>query len=216
MTTTTNEPGTDSNPVRLQEAAGSVADSAGQAAEKQASRAMIQASESLDQVAQALRDTGNQMRQDRPELANLADTGAERIDQLSSYVREHDVRGVIDDAEQVARRQPAVLIAGGLALGLILGRVLRSGAEPMGQSMGRQWSGSTTQPRRSADDGLTDVYLPSDYQPVGAGAATSGSATTSPSRMSSTSETGSRSSTRSGGSSRSSRSKTQTASRSGS
>jgi ElaB/YqjD/DUF883 family membrane-anchored ribosome-binding protein len=210
MSTTTNEPGMENSPVRLQEAAGSVADSASQAAQQQASRAMSRAGDTLYGVAQALRDAGNQMRQERPEVANLADAGAERIDQLSNYVREHDVRSVVDDAEQLARRQPAVVIAGGLALGLIVGRVLRSGAEPQPQqSTTRDWSGMATRPAGGADD-LSDLYESSGYDAVGAGTATSRSAV---SRGAGTS--GNRSTTRSGGSSPSSRSKTASVTQSG-
>jgi ElaB/YqjD/DUF883 family membrane-anchored ribosome-binding protein len=135
MTTDTTQRSTDgsspSSPARLQEAAGGIADSASHAAESQASMAMDRAGDALEQVAQAIRDTGNQLRQQRPEIAAVADTGAQRIDQLSTYLRQHDARDLVDDAERFARQQPAVVIGGGLALGLILGRLLRSGAEPM-------------------------------------------------------------------------------------
>jgi ElaB/YqjD/DUF883 family membrane-anchored ribosome-binding protein len=222
MSTMSSEPGTDNAPVRLQEAAGSIADSAGQAAEAQASRAMTRAGDSLGDVAQVLHDTGNRMRDERPEIADLVETGAQRVDQLSAYVRETDVRGVIDDAEAFARRQPAVVIAGGLAIGLLVGRVLRSGAEP---SRG-QWSGGTSDTQhfgggdqrwsRSSVTGMTDA-LPTD--PAGSTGMT-GTATSRTSEPTTTS-TG-RTSVRSRGSSTgstgstSSRSRSRTTSSSGS
>lgn len=147
-------PSTTSSPARLQEAASDIADSAGQAAQNQASVAMQRTGETLQQVAEAIRDTGNQLRGDRPEIAGVADTAAQRIDQLASYVREHDARDLIDEAERFARRQPAVVIGGGLALGLIVGRLLRSGAEPMDTGNGwhsgmstSRWTGDATGPR---------------------------------------------------------------------
>ena len=155
MTTDTTQRSTNgsssssSSPARLQEAASGVADSAGQAAQTQASMAMDRAGEALEQVAQAIRDTGDQLRQERPEIAGIADTGAQRIDQLSMYLRQHDARALIDDAEQFARRQPAIVIGGGLALGLLVGRLLRSGAEPMTGS-GQGWQSGYTGSGRSA------------------------------------------------------------------
>jgi ElaB/YqjD/DUF883 family membrane-anchored ribosome-binding protein len=138
-----------SAPARLQEAAGGIADSAGQAAQSQASVAMNRAGEALEQVAQAIRDTSNQLRQERPEIAGVAETGAQQIDQLSMYLRQHDAHALIDDAERFARRQPAIVIGGGLALGLIVGRLLRSGAEPMTKG-GQSWQSGTNGSGRSA------------------------------------------------------------------
>jgi len=132
---------TTSSPARLQEAASDIADSAGQAAQTQASAAMQRAGETLEQVATAVRDASNQMRSDQPQIAGIAETAAQRIDQLATYVRERDARELMDDAEQFARRQPAIVIGGGLAIGLIVGRLLRSGAEPM--SGGNGWSSGT-------------------------------------------------------------------------
>jgi len=132
---------TTSSPARLQEAASDIAESAGQAAQTQASAAMQRAGDTLEQVATAVRDTGNQLRGDQPQIAGIADTAAQRIDQLATYIRERDAAAMIDDAERFARRQPAIVIGGGLALGLIVGRLLRSGAEPMDAGAG--WRSGT-------------------------------------------------------------------------
>ncbi len=144
---------TTSSPVRLQEAAGEIADSAGSAAETQASAAMQRTGQALHEVAGAIRGAGNQLRSDRPEIAGVAATAADRVDQLASYVGDHDARDVLDDAEQLARRQPVVVIGAGLALGLVVGRLLRSGAEPMAPGNGSQtvrrgttgWNGTETE-----------------------------------------------------------------------
>ena len=125
-----------SSPEKLQEAASGVVQSAGQAAETQASRAMDRAGDALEQVARALRDTSNSLRQERPEIAGIAETGAQRVDEVGLYLRQHDIREVVEEAERFARRQPALVLGGGLAVGLILGRILRSGAEPQPGSGG--------------------------------------------------------------------------------
>ena len=123
---------------RLQKAATGLADQATRTAEAQASNMMTKAGETLDQVARAIRDAGQGLREERPEIAGIADTTAQRIQEASMYLREHEAREVIDSVEDYARRQPAVVIAGGLALGLLAGRFLRSGAPPeMGASGNR-------------------------------------------------------------------------------
>jgi ElaB/YqjD/DUF883 family membrane-anchored ribosome-binding protein len=120
---------------RLQQAATGLADQASRTAEAQASNMMTKAGETLDQVARAIRDAGQGLREERPEIAGMADTTAQRIQDASTYLREHEAREVMGSVQEYARRQPAVVIAGGLALGLLAGRFLRSGTQPqMGAS----------------------------------------------------------------------------------
>jgi ElaB/YqjD/DUF883 family membrane-anchored ribosome-binding protein len=111
---------------RLQQAAGTLADQAGRTAEAKASTAMDQLGQALEQVAQAAREAGESLRSQRPELASVAETAADKVTEASQYLREHDAREVVATAEDVARRQPALVIAGGFALGLLAGRLLRS------------------------------------------------------------------------------------------
>jgi len=115
---------------RLQQAATGLADQASRTAEAQASNMMTKAGETLEQVARAVRDAGEGIRQERPEIAGIADTTAQRMQDASTYLRDHEAREVIDAAQEFARKQPAVIVAGGLALGLLAGRFLRSGAPP--------------------------------------------------------------------------------------
>src|SRR5829696_1281131 len=120
---------TNQAPERLAEAATGILDQAGRTATSQASATMTRAGETLEQVARAVRESGTQLRQDRPEIAGIADTVAERVEQASTYLREHDAQEVFAEAERFARRQPALVVGGGLAIGLVIGRLLRSGAE---------------------------------------------------------------------------------------
>ena len=119
---------------RLQEAATGLADQAGRTVEAQASTLMTKAGESLVQVARVIRDAGNNIRQERPEMATYADTTAQRVEDAATYLRDHDAREIVDTAQDFARRQPAIVVAGGLAAGLLVGRFLRSGDRQQSQS----------------------------------------------------------------------------------
>jgi hypothetical protein len=119
---------------KLQQAAGDLADQAGRTAEAKASTAMDQLGLALEQVAQAAREAGDSLRSERPELAGVAETAAEKVTDVSRYLREHEAGEVIATAEDAARRQPALVIAGGFALGLLTARLLRSAAPSTGRS----------------------------------------------------------------------------------
>jgi ElaB/YqjD/DUF883 family membrane-anchored ribosome-binding protein len=134
---------------RLQQAATGLADQATRTAEAQASNMMTKAGDTLDQVARAIRDAGQGLREERPEIAGIADTTAQRVQDASTYLREHEAREAIDSVQDYARRQPAVIIAGGLALGLLAGRFLRSGTPPQ---MGASSNRSDTTTSRGARD----------------------------------------------------------------
>ncbi|HEY7589505.1 MAG TPA: hypothetical protein VH723_00795 [Candidatus Limnocylindrales bacterium] len=112
---------------RLKAAASGLAEQAGRTAEAQASTAMTKAGEALDQVAQAVRDAGSQMREQRPEIAGIADTAATRVEETARYLREHDARELMDQVQDFSRRQPLAVVGGSLVLGLLIGRFLGSG-----------------------------------------------------------------------------------------
>jgi hypothetical protein len=125
----------------LQEAAGEIADQATRTADAKASTAMTQLGDALGQVAQAAREAATSLRQDRPEVAGAVETAATKADEAAQYLREHNAREAIATAEEAARRQPGLVIAGGLALGLVAARFLRS-ASAGARASGSQFTGS--------------------------------------------------------------------------
>jgi ElaB/YqjD/DUF883 family membrane-anchored ribosome-binding protein len=129
----------------LADAAGDIAQQATSVAEERASSTMTQVGDTLAQVAQAVHVASDNMRSEQPQLAGFGDTAADQVDRAAQYLREHDAREVIDGAQAFARRQPAVVIGAGLALGLLVGRALKSanGAARSGFSSGDDWNGST-------------------------------------------------------------------------
>ena len=113
---------------QLQEAASGLLNQAARTADAQASTTMTRVGETLTQVAQAISDAAGGMRDSQPQIAGFAETAATKVDETATYLREHDASEVLDAVQQTARRQPALVVGGGLILGLLVGRFLRTGA----------------------------------------------------------------------------------------
>jgi hypothetical protein len=78
-------------------------------------------------IAEALRRTTEHLRsEDQQRIAGLTDTVARQVEQVADYLRNKDARGMRQDLENLARRQPALMIGGALVLGLIGARFLKS------------------------------------------------------------------------------------------
>lgn len=141
MTSSTSDASmTDGGTGRLQEAASGVAEEAGRTAEVTASRTMDRAAEALDQLGQAMRGATSELREQQPQLAGAVDTAVQQVDKAATYLRQHEPREVLDTIQQTARQQPALVIGGGLALGLVIGRLLRSATGQSGSGSGAQGS----------------------------------------------------------------------------
>jgi hypothetical protein len=78
-------------------------------------------------IAEALRRTTEHLRsEDQQRIAGLTDTVARQVEQVAEYLRNRDARTMRQDLENLARRQPAIMIGGALVLGLIGARFLKS------------------------------------------------------------------------------------------
>jgi len=122
----------------LQDAASGIADEASRTAEVTASRGMDQAADMLEQVAQSFRSAQSDLRSQQPQVASVMDTALRQVDSAAAYLREHEPADILGRAQSIARQQPALVIGGGLVIGLMLGRVLRTAATP--QQQGSDWS----------------------------------------------------------------------------
>lgn len=88
------------------------------------------AAEQVGSVAGALRQTAQQLNaQGQASMARYVDWAAEGLDDLSGTLRDKDVDSLVRQAEDFARRQPAVVIGGAVAIGFLLSRFLKSSAE---------------------------------------------------------------------------------------
>jgi ElaB/YqjD/DUF883 family membrane-anchored ribosome-binding protein len=175
---------------RIQEAASGLIDQAGSTAEAQASRTMTQAGDTLQQIARAIREAGKGIRDEQPQVAGFADTAADQVERSATYLRNHDATEVLNAASDFARRQPAVVVGGGLLVGLALGRFLRTASESAADEFGSGMTsgygryGSTTYQTRYETPALSAGTAVS--RPTSARTATAPTSASDPSTSSAT------------------------------
>jgi hypothetical protein len=69
-------------------------------------------------------------------VCELTERAARQVDRASRYVRGSELREMVRDLEELARRRPAVLVGGSFATGMLLARFFKSSGERA------RWSGS--------------------------------------------------------------------------
>src|SRR5215210_7407274 len=93
----------------------------------QLSKQKDRATEGLGSVADAVRGTTEHLRNNQHDkVANFAEQAAQQIDRFSERLRNKDVTELLDDAQQLARRRPAIFVGGAFALGLLGARFMKS------------------------------------------------------------------------------------------
>jgi len=81
----------------------------------------------IEGVASALRQAGQELAgNDEDTLAQYTNTLAEQLDKFSSSLRDREIGSLIEDAKQLAYRQPELFVAGALAAGFVIGRFFKS------------------------------------------------------------------------------------------
>ena len=106
-----------------------------------------QVAEQFGTIASALRRTTEHLRaEDQQRIAGLTETVARQVDQVANYLRNKDAGAMRTDLENLARRQPAIMLGGALVLGLIGARFLKSSQRDKrgreSQSFGRERVGN--------------------------------------------------------------------------
>jgi hypothetical protein len=94
-----------------------------------------QAGEQVQSTAQDMRSMAEQLRgQGKDTPARVAEQVADRAESFGSYLRDADGERLLRDVEDVARRQPWLIAAGGLALGFAASRFLKASSSRRYQS----------------------------------------------------------------------------------
>ena len=119
---------------QVQEAAGQaqeqVKQQAGQAKEKardQVNERSTQAGERVTTAAGDARSVAEELRkQGKDTPARYAEQAADRAERLGGYLKDADADRILRDVEDLGRRQPWAVIAGGLAVGFMASRFLKA------------------------------------------------------------------------------------------
>ena len=126
---------------KTEETVSTLVDQVQQVAETKATTQKERAAETLGSVAQSIRDAGSGMRDQQPQIASFAEQAAGRVEEVSTYIREHDVQDLVGEAERLARREPLLFLGGALAIGFVAARFLKASA-PQGSSNAYAGDGS--------------------------------------------------------------------------
>lgn len=86
--------------------------------------------ERLSGIANALRNTGQDLHQQDETVAQYVDSFADQVERISGYIQNKDIGELFNDAQQLARRQPELFVAGALAAGFLVGRFFKSSSTP--------------------------------------------------------------------------------------
>ena len=91
------------------------------------------ATDGIGSVAQVVRQTTQHLREQRHEtLARYVDEAANQLERVSQQLRQKDVGELLNDAQDFARRRPAVFIGSAFALGVFGARFFKSSRERQG------------------------------------------------------------------------------------
>jgi hypothetical protein len=88
----------------------------------------------LTSVAETLRQVGDSVKPPEGEPANkvaelttqYTETLSQQVEKVSGYLEQQDLRGLMNDLESFARRNPAIFLGGAFALGILAARFLKS------------------------------------------------------------------------------------------
>jgi hypothetical protein len=88
------------------------------------------AAQEISQVGSAIRQAaGNLQGEHIQGLSQYVEAAAERVDKVSEYLNRQDLAGLAQDAERLARRQPAWFVGGMLVAGVVIGRFMKTAVE---------------------------------------------------------------------------------------
>lgn len=112
---------------QAREGVSQMADRAMSEAEPRLEDGRMRLAEGLQSVAQAFKTSGQQLREGQhSQIAQFSEQAAERVERLSSYIQARDVRSMMSEAQEMARREPALFLGAAFTAGLLGARFLKS------------------------------------------------------------------------------------------
>jgi ElaB/YqjD/DUF883 family membrane-anchored ribosome-binding protein len=96
-------------------------------AESQLGTQKDRASDGVSSVAQAVRQSTQQLRDNQHEsIAQYVEQAVDRVERFAARLKEKDPNELVRDAQQFARRNPAVFVAAAFGVGIVAARFLKS------------------------------------------------------------------------------------------
>jgi hypothetical protein len=112
----------------LEETAGRKVDELKESAVRRTDELTTRMGGRVETLARALRRAGDGMREEgEPRFAEMTDRAANGVERFGSYLEGQNPREMMEDIERSARSHPAYFVAGSFAVGMLIGRFLRSG-----------------------------------------------------------------------------------------
>lgn len=122
---------------QVQDTVAGLGDQVKQQASNQLSSRLETAANGIDMAVKLLRTAGDQVRdQNKSGVADSVVGVADRLEGWSASLREQDVDKLMQEAREVAQRQPALFMSGAVALGFLGARLLKSPSKQQDQSSG--------------------------------------------------------------------------------
>ena len=127
---------------------------------EQVNQRSTQAGEQVSSTAGDLRSVAEELRNQGKETpAKIAEQVAERVEQFGNYLSDADSDRILNDVENLARRQPWVVITGGMLVGFLTSRFLKASSTERSRSLGYSSSGyMSTRSRDDIRSELTSSY----------------------------------------------------------
>lgn len=95
-------------------------------ARDQVAEGLGHAADGVEHVANLADQAGQNLRQhDQDALAQYASRAADRLEQFATHLRETPPEQLLAETEQTLKKQPALVLAGSVALGLLAARVFK-------------------------------------------------------------------------------------------
>lgn len=88
------------------------------------------ATEGLGSIASAVRESAQPLRNNQQNMiAEYVEKAADQLEQFSTRLRERDINELVNDAQQFARRRPALFVGAAFAVGVVAARFLKSSSD---------------------------------------------------------------------------------------
>jgi ElaB/YqjD/DUF883 family membrane-anchored ribosome-binding protein len=121
---------------KTQEAGGQVRDKMRQEVDNRTT----QAGDRVSSTANDIRTVGDELRKNGKDgPAQIADEAAERVERVGNYLKSADADQLLNDIENLARQRPWAVIAGGITLGLVASRLLKTSSGQRYSSYQARW-----------------------------------------------------------------------------